>query len=341
MDARLQVTLVSGLRNVGKTALALALAPRSVSSAGARSSAGSDDMIDLAESLVALAEGGTGGHVVVELAPEADPMHAGLILESVFESLETESAPRLRNVVTVARVSDVTRLLFGGDGALPGEDYNIAEHLAVQLEFATTVVLSGIPEATVDEVRQTRALISRLNPWSNVISLETARRSPGRCVSNRTHPARGLAQNAGWMLELAGRAPEFLDPTLQVVVFRDPRPFHPERLAHALENGFDPARAGLLLRSRGLTTLATRPGTIGSWASAGEVLSLAPTSMTSWDPESPIGQEIVFFGRELHFDYLTTLLGSCVLTAEELLAGPTTWRTYADNFPEWEVSHGH
>lgn len=345
---QLQVTLVSGLPGAGRSSVVRALSGKApVSSFDAAvvgagdPSATSEHVLDLADALFAEARSGRSGSVVVELPHQADTTHVGLLLEELFEcEPDSEPAPRLRNLVTVTSVSDIHRLLFRVGDQLA--EFDTAEQLATQLEFATTIVLSGIAITPTEDIREARALISRLNPWANVVSMETVMRSPGRCASNRVRPARGLAENAGWMLELSGRGP--LPTTtdgIGVVVFRDPRPFHPGRLAEALASGFDPDEAGLLLRSRGLIQLASRPHVVGTWASAGEVLSLGPTSMASWDAESPLGQEIVFFGRDLDVEHVTQVLSASLLTGSEIVAGSAEWVTYEDPFPVWNLEHDH
>ncbi|MCY7411551.1 MAG: GTP-binding protein [Salinibacterium sp.] len=343
----MEVTLVSGLAGVGKTSLARSLTSDSRASVRERPAQPpimtSDDAVDLAESLLTLASLGQRGPVVVELAASTDTAEVGLVLETMFSSHADERSARLTNIVTVASVSDIRRLLFrDGWSPVTADEYNEPERLANQLEFATTIVLADALLAPEGILREVRTLLAKLNPWATAVSLESAKRHPHRTRSQRRNPAHGLAASAGWMLELSGRG-EVPTTTegISAMVFRDPRPFHPERLALTVATSLDPAQAGLVVRSRGLVRLATRSANVGSWASAGEVLSIDPTSMTSWDPESPTGQEIVFFGRDMNHRYLESVLGECLLTDDELVAGPSEWSRYADPFPGWEPEHHH
>lgn len=343
----MEVTLVSGLAGVGKTSLALALTSDGRASVGEWAAQPpimtGEDAVALAESLLTLARLGQRGIVVVELAASADTAEVSLVLETSFLSHADERSAELTSIVTVASVSDIRRLLFrDGRSPVTADEYNEPERLANQLEFATTIVLADALLAPEGILREVRALLAKLNPWATVVSLESAKRHPHRTRSRRRNPAHGLAASAGWMLELSGRGgfPTTAEG-ISAMVFRDPRPFHPERLALTVATSFDPAHAGLIVRSRGLVRLATRPAKVGSWASAGEVLSIDPTSMASWDPESPTGQEIAFFGRDMNHRYLESVLGECLLTDDELVAGPIEWSRYADPFPEWEPEHRH
>jgi len=343
----MEVTLVSGLAGVGKTSLALALTSDGRARVGEWAAQPpimtGDDAVALAESLLTLAGLGQRGIVVVELAASADTAEVSLVLETSFFSHANEGSAELTSIVTVASVSDIRRLLFrDGRSPVTADEYNEPERLANQLEFATTIVLADALLAPEGILREVHALLAKLNPWATVVSLESAKRHPHRTRSRRRNPAHGLAASAGWMLELSGRG-GFPTTTegISAMVFRDPRPFHPERLALTVATSLDPAQAGLIVRSRGLVRLATRSANVGSWASAGEVLSIDPTSMASWDPESPTGQEIAFFGRNMNHRYLEGVLGECLLTDDELVAGPIEWSRYADPFPDWEPEHRH
>ena len=116
-------------------------------------------------------------------------------------------------------------------------------------------------------------------------------------------------------------------------MFRDPRPFHPQRLAAAIERDLGPACHGRILRSRGFARIASRPGAVASWASVGPRLRL--DRFGDDDGSAPAGAELVLFGEGLDRAGLVAALGACVLTAEELLAGPETWRALDDPLPTW------
>lgn len=72
-------------------------------------------------------------------------------------------------------------------------------------------------------------------------------------------------------------------------------------------------------------------------SSAGPTIGFEPTSMGSHDPESPWGQEIAFFGKNLDAATLTTSLDACLLTDREFVSGPSEWKCLADPFPAWDL----
>lgn len=350
-SATLQVSLISSLDHSAASHVAALLSGRAPSATHPASShdgmadtrESGEFALDLADHLCALADQGTRGHTVVALGPTADPVEIGLIVDRIFDSRGAdEHTIRLRDLVTVVSVSDVRHLLFcdhaGADD--PIHDYDVAERLALQLEFASVIVMTGgdaHPESWRDEAA---ALIARLNPRALVVPIG----SVARLATTRRHGVDAilLGRSLGWMLELARTAdPPTRQHGVNTVVFRDPRPFHPARLAEVVDHCLEPAEVGTILRSRGLIRLASRPQRVGSWASAGRVLNLDPTSMLSWDPESPLGQEIVFFGHELRYDKLLAALSACLLSDDELVAGPMEWANYRDPFPVWPVDDRH
>jgi len=345
----LDVTLVCGLRGSGKSAFARALVGASTSdSVPARWDPTSVDNVsapefalELADHLCDLADDGVSGRVVVELNPSVDAVEAVLVLEAVFAARDPELVvTRLDDVVTMVDVSHV-RTHFFSEGVQNPEDYDTGESLARQVEIATMVVINGGDNVPAQEYAQVVALVEKLNPLARLQSGGEPM-STRDSVRGQTHLRPPAGQGMGWMLELSGRAglPRTVSG-ISTVVFRDPRPFHPGRLAEVVDSCLGPDVVGTILRSRGLTRLASRPHTVGGWASTGRVLSLEPTSMSSWDPDSPLGQELVFVGLDLRPDALCAVLGAALLDGDELIAGPMEWATYFDAFPEWDVDHRH
>jgi len=353
----LLVSLVSG-SDVAALSLVAAImsGPGPVGPSAEELTSPSDDSngfaVELASALEALAESGQRGHTVVQLGPLADTMEIGLIVGSTFER-RTEKQPelRLRDLVTVADVREIRTRLFGDDATNRGRgeaaghakycaNYESGEILARRLEFATVIVFTHREVVSNGTLREVVAMLWKLNPLALVIPLERAAEIVSK-PRKRIDPRR-LGTSMGWLLELSGTAGlPTTRASVNSVVFRDPRPFHPGRLSEAIARCLESHEVGRIVRSRGLFRLASRPGRVGSWSSAGHILTIEPTSMVSWDPESPAGQELVFLGKDLHAGRLAAVLGACLLSDEELIAGPMEWAKYVDPFPEWVVDHEH
>ena len=342
---RLAVTLVTGLHDGTRQGIARAMAGGSrAESADATGDDGHEGEFAaaLADRLVGLALDGRRGAVVVDISADTEIVEVGLVLEAVFAGHERHIA--LRDVVAVTRASDVRTLLFRDGAGDDAREIALAERLALQLEFATVVVVAASAEVTPAEMLEIRGLLRKLNPSAR--RLQLARNgelrpldsAPGGEIVATPGP---FGRSAGWMLELAGASAPTTADGIGCLVYRDPRPFHPVRLAAVVESWLEPDLAGLIIRSRGLVRLASRADRVGSWSTAGSVLALDPTSMTSWDRHSPVGQELVFFGRDLNRDYIVRALDCCLLSDDEMLAGPMEWETYYDPFPVWDLEHDH
>ncbi|RWZ50071.1 cobalamin biosynthesis protein CobW [Labedella phragmitis] len=298
--------------------------------------------LHLAETVFASADAGVTGETVVVLEPSADVMEVALVCEYVLTRREAHEVPvLLREVIAVSSVREILdRFLEIGDAPSDVVD-DAPERLAARLEFASTIVLADLEDAPGDaRAALALALVERLNPTATVTAVDGVvwlRSLPIARTETRAHR---IGAHMGWQLELSSDGPNS-SGLVEAAVFRDPRPFHPTRLATAIATELTPSRIGRILRSKGLVRLASRPERVGSWSSAGDLLSLDPTGMTSWDPDSPAGQEIVFFGHRLESELLTDVLSRCLLTPEELLEGAGVWRSYSDPFPAWGDTHHH
>jgi len=334
----LAVTVITGLRDPQKH---LVLKSLGYETAGEEIESKTDEdfALVLAEQLVASAEDGARGRTAVHIPAEADPVEIALVLPRVFAERGRDVA--VQDIVAVATASDLRALLFREGAPDEAVDVDIPEKLALQLEFATAVVVTDTDAVPPIELLEIRGLLSKLNPSATQLELTPAtslRRFDGGL---RRTSAEMFGRTAGWMLELSGVPLPTTVHGIGCVAYRDPRLFHPARLAAVVDSWLEPADAGLIVRSRGLVRLATRADRVGSWSTAGEVLALDPTAMTSWEVDTPAGQELVFFGRDLNHDYITRVLNSCLLSDEELIAGPREWETYVDPFPAWNLEHNH
>lgn len=268
--------------------------------------------------------------VVATLAAGTPSRAAGLLLGSLLDSSlgRPDGRSLLQHVVSVVSAVDLADLVLGG----VDDRFLAAEHIVDLVEYATVIVLVDTAAVPPRDLRTIRRLLARLAPESRVTSVDAVRRetleSPGGAAQ--------LGGAAGWMQALSEHTPDLdHDGVITTCVYRDERPFHPGRLAVAVEHTFAPGAVGTVLRSRGFTQFATRCDRVGSWSSVGQMLSLDPTSSPSWHPDSPHGQQIAFFGLDLDVATIRRELDACLLTDDELVGDPAGWRDFADPFPVW------
>ncbi|WP_445442865.1 GTP-binding protein [Clavibacter sp. km1a] len=330
----------SGLRSVLRDAVAdvaaqlLVLPPEEV-----------DPVEPIARFLDDLAARGPGVEAVVGIPATADARATGMGLDLLLRrEHEVQRAVGgvgsgfgLRHVVSVVPADRLHAIACGR----VDDAFEEAETLADLVEYATVVVLTGMARVPLESRGTLVALVRRLAPRATVLD---ARRPLALGRLPRWGDVPGLAASAGWMREIAAAGSasrpadiDRLDGPVGSVVVNEPRPLHPERLARAVEDELRPDRAGLVQRSKGFVSLASRPGEVGGWSSVGSMLTLQPTGIDPWRADAPHGTEIAFFGQGLRPAVLRRAIGRAVLTGAELAAGPAAWAGYADPFPRIEA----
>ena len=333
----LTVNLISGLAGAGKTSTAQANGTTSIRLDGSDPGAVCDAIARVAPN-----------DVMLEIHPSAVPIEVVISVAAVGDDRTLRpgsEALRIGNLVSVLDAStfwqDIRSDALAPLPPLPcvthGEhDRTVADALVEQIEWASIVVINKTDLSSTAGIADLREFVRLLNPSSHVVFARHGRSSTGRWLPPRENMLNWLQQNPGWIRQLNGEGLLTSSRTgLGCVVYRDPRPFHPGRLAHFLSS--KTAESGEILRSRGLFRLASRPHIVGSWNSAGPTIGFEPTSMGSHDPESPWGQEIAFFGRNLDAARLTANLNACLLTDHEFVDGPIEWKSLDDPFPAWDV----
>lgn len=328
------VTVVSGLSQVGKSTVARSLGGEPV---------GLDPHADASTLVRSVLRRRPHGSIVIEAHAGLSPLDVAADLLAVDDHPpgDNEAATRLGDLVTVLDASrfwhDLRREGPAHPGADSDDDRTLGDLLVEQIEWATVVVINKtdlVSAAACDDIRD---FVRLLNPSSHVVCSHLGHDSAAHdWPAPRGDVLTWLQRSPGWVAQLNGETLLWQsDFGLTCVVYREPRAFHPERLADFLANRA--GDAGEILRSRGLFRLASRVGIIGSWSSAGPTVTFEPTGMSPADAESPWGQEIAFFGRNLDAARLVALLDECLLTDRELLAGPALWALLTDPFPYWDV----
>ncbi|MFJ4823247.1 CobW family GTP-binding protein [Streptomyces bacillaris] len=292
---------------------------------------------DLVPELRRLADGGLTRLAVLELWDSVEP-------KSMAEVIAAHGADgfEVTNVITAIDPTLVLPCLTNGDdlaeaglAAAPADQRTVGDTWARQVEYAPVLALTDSPTADDED----RALIRQLNPMASQVRsdaqelarLAVAGFDVGAAAAGQ-HPACALLPQEA---EEAG---------VSTLVWRRHRPFHPERLYHALEDLCCAAA-----RSRGRFWLADRPDTLLSWDAAGGALCventgpwLASLPDAAWAMVEPYRraaaaldwhtehgdrcQHLVFVSPGLDRDGLTGLLESCLLTDEEYRAGREAWK---------------
>ncbi|UOE21934.1 GTP-binding protein [Thermobifida halotolerans] len=306
---------------------------------------------DLLPALLALAERGEHALCVVDAWDGVEPQPvAEALVHTVVDGRPVDGRLRLAAVVTAvdsARlVSDLScpdDLSERGLGAAPGDERTVAEVLARQIEYPSTLVLHEAADPAHDE--DSLPLLEQLNPAAAVLPPQVRALTP--LPSGRFDTAAAAAR----VDPVSAQYPDSCaDGRVRTVTWRRHRPLHPGRLHAALDEV-----VGSSLRSRGRFWLASRPDTVLVWDAGGDALaveaagpwlaSLPPAARelasqrrrasaeVDWHPDTgDRGQCLCFTGVDLDVAHLTAVLDSCLLTDAELREGERVWTAAEDPF---------
>lgn len=326
----LAVTLVVGDDPAITTAAASALNDHAHASVIDETVESADHGEFIADRLADALERGLTGDATVLLDPAVDVLELALHFEHAAAARRRPELGRvmLRDLVVAAGIDEVRGALWGVEHA----DDTAPCRLADRLELATLIAIDGVTPAHRQALIRVRTLVDAINPEARMAAVQALprQRTPMRLLVPGL--AHRQAATLGWQCALE-RLDRIGDGPIDTVVFSDPRPFHPGRLAEALAHDLGDARCGRILRSRGLVRLASRPGAVGAWSSAGGMLSLDPIGVD--DGSAPSGVELVFYGERLDREAIVSALAESLVSDAELLAGPDAWRLLEDPLPAW------
>ncbi|WP_079644251.1 GTP-binding protein [Sphingobacterium nematocida] len=234
------------------------------------------------------------------------------------------------------------------------DNRTIVNLLTDQIEFANVIVLNKIDLVSIETARILEAAIRKLNPGAKIICAEFAKVDPVEIIGTGSFDFEEASSSAGWIKELQSEhTPETEEYGISSFVFRDQRPFHPQRFYKYLNDVYPHN----IIRAKGLFWLASRPDIALSLSQAGGSLRLE--SAGAWWCSIPEKQrydypsyaemrddlrkrwhlewgdrknEIVFIGQELDKDRYIADLEQCLLTEKEI----DGWKdnNWLDEFPK-------
>ena len=317
---------------------------------------------DLLDEVARLARADRFDYLLIESTGISEPMPVAATFDFVDEDgTSLGDLARLDTMVSVVdassfldEVESPDELLDRSIGIDETDDRPISGLLVDQVEFADVVVVNKVDLVAPEVVERTDALVRRLNPRAHVLHASHAEVPLAEVLDTGRYDPEASAELPGWDDAHADAAPETEEYGVSSFVFRARRPFHPGRLADALEAPWPG-----VVRSKGFVWLSSRPTEAGFWSQAGSHLTiegagvwLADEGLTpedlddpevrtevaaSWDPVwGDRRNELVIIGVELDRAAVTEVLDACLLTDAEMVAGLDAWRRHPDPLPEWE-----
>ena len=322
---------------------------------------------DLLLEVARLAEEGRFDYLLIESTGISEPMPVAETF--TFRDEQGRSLSDLARLDTMVTVVDGMNFLTDFQGAdslasggevLEGADgetdeRSITDLLIEQVEFADVILVSKMDLISADQREELIAILRGLNPEAEVIPMVMGQVPLGKVLNTGRFDFDRASLAPGWLKEMRGEhVPETEEYGIAADTYQARRPFHPQRFFSFLNRTWENGR---LLRSKGFFWLATRPQEAGSWSQAGGLMRYSYAGrwwrsvpkehwpaegegleaiLANWDAETgDCRQELVFIGQHIDFALLTQELDACLLTDEEMAAGPSAWDALPDPFGPW------
>jgi len=318
---------------------------------------------DLLIEVTRLAEEQRFDYLLIESTGVSEPLPVAETF--TFEDEQGRSlstVAQLDTMVTVVDAVNFPQMLLEAEslkekGMEIGEEdeRNVADLLIDQVEFCNVMVVTKTDLLDEQATNKLLGTLKHLNPKADVVVAEQGQVTPSVILGTGKFSMEEAANAPGWLAELRGEhIPETEEYGIGSFVYEARRPFHPQRLYNFLAAGWQHAN---LVRSKGFFWLASRFNQAGEWSQAGGIMnhgfagmfwSAVPVDQWPEHPEhrasiqtkfeAPYGdrrQEIVFIGQSLDASGAKAGLDSCLLSEEELAAGPDYWASLPDPFPQW------
>ncbi|MGW0174029.1 GTP-binding protein [Rhodococcus sp. NPDC003322] len=309
---------------------------------------------DLLAEISRLAMDGRFDYLLVESSGISEP----LPVAETFTFIDTDGQAladraRLDTMVTVVDgYSFLHDYRTGGavDAEAPDDQRDISDLLVDQIEFADVILVSKTDLISSGQLIELEAVLRTLNPIARILPMSHGDIPLDAILNTGLFTLEKAAQAPGWLQELRGaHLPETEEYGIGSTVYRERAPFHPQRLHDLLTA---PWTNGNLLRAKGYFWNAARYTEIGSISQAGHIIrhgyvgrwwKFLPDSYWPEDDyrrngirekwEETVGdcrQELVFIGQGIDSDMLREDLDACLLTTEEIEAGPDVWTRWPD-----------
>lgn len=235
----------------------------------------------------------------------------------------------------------------------PEDERTITDLLISQIEFADVLVLNKLDLVTEKEKTNILGILKKINPSAKIIEAQKSKINTKDILNTNRFDFEMAMNNPGWMQELRGQeTKETEEYGISSFVYRNRKPFHPERLFQVLTH-----LPNEIVRSKGFFWIASMPSVVGLWSQAGRTSTIEPrgqwlASMNvedweldedelkevkkNWDKDfGDRVQEIVFIGQKfVNSNMKATIekkLNIALLNDDEINLGKEYW---AKNFQD-------
>lgn len=310
---------------------------------------------DLLVEVARLADEGRFDQLVIESTGISEPLPVAETFTFAGEDGRClNEHARLDTMVTVVDACNFLRdyssrdsLRARGESMGEEDERTVVDLLIEQVEFCDVIVLNKVDLVSDEDRDRLMGILRSLNPRARIEVASFGQVPLDRVLDTGLFDFEEAARAPGWLQEMRGaHTPETEEYGISSFVYRARRPFHPERFQAWADSEWPG-----VVRSKGYYWLANAPTMAGSWSQAGAVarhgtagywwaavpMERWPTDAESvalirskWDEEvGDARQELVLIGMDMDEAALRARFDACLLTDEEMAAGPAVWRTWA------------
>jgi G3E family GTPase len=183
---------------------------------------------------------------------------------------------------------------------MEGDYRTIVNLLTDQVEFANVIILNKVDLVDDKTLGLLTSALKKLNPSAEIIPTTFGNVAPDRILNTKLFDFEEAQSSAGWQRELEadGHTPETEEYGIGSFVFRDQRPFHPQRLWDYLEKKYPTT----IIRAKGLFWLASRPNDAINFSQAGGSLRVERAGV--WWASMSYEERIAYPSFEFNRDFI-------------------------------------
>ena len=320
---------------------------------------------DLMVEVEKLAKEGRFDYLLIESTGISEPVPVAQTFSFVDEENDVDLS-QFSYVDTMVTVVDCFNFFkdFGSQDLLldrdltdmEGDYRTIVNLLTDQIEFANVIILNKTDLVEENTVGVLEAAIKKLNPGARIIRSRFSKVHPKEILNTGLFNFEEAQSSAGWQKELEadGHTPETEEYGISSFVFRDQRPFHPERFWRYINEEYPNS----VIRAKGLFWLASRPNDAINFSQAGGSVRMERAGVwwasmpyqerinypsfvynrefieSRWDEKfGDRMNELVFIGQDLQKEKMIKRLEECLIQVDEYY-DITEPKQLNDPFPE-------
>ncbi len=314
---------------------------------------------DLLVEVEKLAQEGKFDYLLIESTGISEPLPVAQTFSYKDEEngIDLSKYSKLDCMVTVVDAYNFWHDIQSGESLLErkqslseDDDREVSDLMIDQIEFSNVIIINKCDLVSEDKLKEIEHIVKTLQPEAKIIRVTNGKVEPKDILNTGMFDFNKACYSPGWIKELqkSYHTPETEEYGISSFVYRNRRPFHPERLQLAVlewpEN---------IVRSKGIIWLASREHfatrisqagksfvfeNAGKWAAYLEpdtrkkIIDEAPEMLKDWDDIwGDCTNEIVIIGIKLDKEAMIEMLDKCLLTDEEM---KMDWEKFPDPLPE-------